>query len=375
MTPQIRKILNAHQVKFKEINSVPHNINSEDLAQDYSLLQSQIQMSPKYLMVILSGDAPAPGGEMKYFTQEQAQKFADYVARVAQANGQFIMVTNGPRTGKYDPVTKRVVNEHKEEEGIDEVSKAFCDRLAEVLPKGKKGFQFFDFKFLNNGKVQSSYKGLLHLIKITNDSVVYIPGESTSMISEAINNLPRDKVVIFETESMNENHKKHVQEVYKEGIGLVHYNDNHYMTEQRKRGSYNKPIVRDADKVAEFIISNYFEINKLKIGVLASTILAAYFAPLPTAFAAAGIIAANVNTPAKQIVGCILAFAGTSVLHSPKLGLTFIASNAIFNIAKNSIMVVKPLADSISNDIFTYTNNLQNYNPFARGDYNIGHAL
>ncbi|MEC7529634.1 MAG: hypothetical protein VX807_09510, partial [Pseudomonadota bacterium] len=43
------------------------------------------------------------------------------------------------------------------------------------------------------------------------DSIIYIPGESTSMISEALSVIPAEKIYIYDTDSMSEAHHKHVK--------------------------------------------------------------------------------------------------------------------------------------------------------------------
>nr|MBP9692476.1 hypothetical protein [Alphaproteobacteria bacterium] len=55
----------------------------------------------------------------------------------------------------------------------------------------------------------NSFELVVGALRATN-GIILIPGDSTSMISEAIDMLPLGKVIVYETHAMNEIHKAHI---------------------------------------------------------------------------------------------------------------------------------------------------------------------
>jgi len=341
LKPGMKEHFKTLGVKLKETVGVPHNTFSEDLKAEYSEAQNKITPAGAYLLVVLPGDAELPDvkdksekDKFKYFTVKEAENLADYIAQTAAKDKQFVIVTNGHRTGRRDPNTGREVNKHNANETMDPVSIAFCNRLEERLPAQKQGYQFFDFKNLDNGRIESYYKALLHLIKITQNSVVHIPGESTSRISEVVDNLPADKIIAFENGAMNENHKKHVEQIYQSGISVLHYEAGQYSLDPSKSILQRFISTRDADRVANSIITNYFQ-KEFMFGALATALVSAYFAPIYTLSASFGIFAANAYGTSNLIHPVVLA--STVALGLYFSSSAFITSSLITYAAKANL--------------------------------------
>jgi hypothetical protein len=199
----------SHQtVKIIQTVGVPHNVTEEIIRNTYEKDReafSWISSQPKVAMLILGGDAPAPSGEMRLYTAEDARKTAQYIGNLCKTEGRSLMVFNGPRTGQHD----QTGSAHKKldwghaDERLDPITQAFADEVAQILlPTQVKIYHYVPGS--------ASYKGALRVLKNTEDAVCFLPGESTSMISEINDALPR-KTKIIENSAMNEIHAAHVK--------------------------------------------------------------------------------------------------------------------------------------------------------------------
>lgn len=192
--------------KDKLINTtgVAHNRSSKDAQQAYGLGKGSLP-SPcaSYLAVYLGGDAPTPQKVTKLFTEAEAQKLADYVAK--NAGNSCILVLNGPRTGKHDARLQEIKTAHRDGK-LDHVTAAFKEKLeSQVAPEKVKIYNFQFGQDLGYNTFDLVLGALLE-----NDGKILAPGESTSVISEAIDVLPAGKVTIYTNGAMNEIHEKHV---------------------------------------------------------------------------------------------------------------------------------------------------------------------
>ena len=184
---------------------VAHNLTREELA--YEATQLGLPADKDYMAVILGGDAEAPDRTMRYYTVEAAQALGAHLAAEARTHLCHLLILNGPRTGKHNPQTG-AINEDAHKGSVDPVTQAFVDTLrSKGLQEGS--FTLFDFQF----GVPSAYKAVLGTIARQEDSMIFVPGESTSMISECIDTLP-GKVTIFTHEAMSEVHHAHVESEY-----------------------------------------------------------------------------------------------------------------------------------------------------------------
>ncbi|MDP5012686.1 MAG: hypothetical protein NWQ29_03175, partial [Alphaproteobacteria bacterium] len=110
-----------------------------------------------------------------------------------------------------------IKNIHRDER-IDAVTIAFIETLKKKgVPENR--IKLYDFKF---GK-KSFYIPLLSAAFVYN-TPVWVPGESSSMICEAISVISPNNLIIYDNQAMNETHKKHVDSVYKQGRARYYSN-------------------------------------------------------------------------------------------------------------------------------------------------------
>ncbi len=190
--------------KLIETVGIPHNLTRTDLESDYLAWKDKLAVTnKKKLVVILGGDAPNPEGKQLLYTTKEARHLAEYVVSLATKNDYYIYITNGPRTGRFNADTKKENKiAHRADIDItiptDEVSTAFTQKLT---AKGVM-YHFIDFRYNS----PSSFKALLKIA----DKVI-LPGESTSMISEASDFV--DDITVYLTNSMNVNHFLSVEQI------------------------------------------------------------------------------------------------------------------------------------------------------------------
>lgn len=148
-------------------------------------------------------------------TAEEAKVLGKLLGAQVLRAGAFLLATNGPRTGQNDSRTGQKLLTHRTKDPetgallsykMDEVSQAFLEGLKEAGLQEGKHFVFSDFQF----GIPSDFKPFLGAALSKEGSQVFLPGESTSMISEGYDNLPADTVTLVTNHDMNETHRKHV---------------------------------------------------------------------------------------------------------------------------------------------------------------------
>jgi len=195
----------ASEWKDKLINTtgVAHNRTEEDAHKAYALGKDTLPSCPSYYAVYLGGDAPTPQKEMKRFTEADAKNLADYAAQ--EAGESCILVLNGPRTGKHDANLQEIKTAHRDGQ-LDHVTAAFKEQLESRIDPKK--VHVIDFQFGQNLPYNTFDLVLGALIE--NKGEILVPGESTSVISEAIDVLPAGMVTIYDNSATNEVHEKHI---------------------------------------------------------------------------------------------------------------------------------------------------------------------
>ena len=171
---------------------------------------------------MLGGDSINKNGGIQYFTKKQAKILAYEVLTLQKKNPSFLLITNGPRTGKYNEKTDKKTTAHSKSKihktcDIDEISKTFLNELRKNELQNKKNWLFFNFCF----KEKSLYKALLGSLifyskKNKSKSNLILPAESISMLSEAssiFSKFQDIKVMSYETSAMNPEHKAFLDEL------------------------------------------------------------------------------------------------------------------------------------------------------------------
>ncbi|MBS0272014.1 MAG: hypothetical protein JSR85_05140 [Proteobacteria bacterium] len=191
--------------KLIETTGVSHNRQANIVTQVYNKWEKQElpQNCSKYLGVILGGDAPTLTKDIQLFTEQDAVKLATFTAKMV-ANA-CVLVLNGPRTGKHDANKQEIKTVHRQ---------GYSDRITELFQKeliaqGIKNMKVFDFQH-DTKMPYNSFDLVIGAVK-AKDGTIIVPGESTSMISEAIDTLPAKSVLIYEDSAMNEAHRAHVE--------------------------------------------------------------------------------------------------------------------------------------------------------------------
>lgn len=228
---------------------VSHNREISIIEDIYNKNKSKIPQNDSYLGVILGGDAPKPNHEILLFTESDARKLASSVA--ATIGTRHILIINGPRTGKYNPTPllnnsyEEIKSAHRDGK-IDFVTHSFVDEL-EKNGLTRKQFTLFDFQF--SPVPNQDMNLLLGAIRATHSSVL-VPGESTSAVSECIDVLEPDSVIVYQNSAMNPTHHKHIEsELEASRIKLLTtgYSDLGPLLEKTKE---SKKQVKDVEKTS-----------------------------------------------------------------------------------------------------------------------------
>ena len=207
---------------------VPHDVTPDAVMQAYAVNTLGIPDKAPYYVVMLGGDAPDSTGKQHYYTAEEASALGHYVAQIATSLNAFVLATNGPRTGKFNPEDGLERQTHcnagakgrTEDDPLDEVSSAFLDALRSHLSDDQYFWQ--DFRFLAHG-VDSAWRSFLGAACTKLNSQLLVPGESTSMIDEARSVMPRGadgqpSITMFSTQSSNQTHEAHVRSIVDAGF-------------------------------------------------------------------------------------------------------------------------------------------------------------
>ncbi len=221
--------------KEEIINNIPNvsktltvpnsNPSLQELKESFAKWEKHplVSVDKKYITVLLPGDAPDPSNKMQYFTKESALKLFQHLHKIwlNDSTKRTVILQNGPRTGKYDPVTGKVVCSHEyktgepEENAIDKISSYFSSlRVQEKIPYFFKNFSFE----LNTGQriKHSDFEPILYLTYKTK-SIFIFPGESISLIGQLPLYLDPENVIAFYSSSMNQEHKLALEEAFKRG--------------------------------------------------------------------------------------------------------------------------------------------------------------
>ena len=205
VTKQFDALVMSSQTKLITTVGVAHNLRKSDIESAY---EKQVLAMPgttadKYALVIMGGDAQNTDGSWNYFTQNDATKLAKIVQKSIDKD-TYLFVLNGPRTGKHNPDTGMEDKDAHRAEKLDPVTQSFMDHF-----KGKERFQVFDFQYGKTGMYRPLLGKMLHAA----NSQIFVPGESTSMISEIVDSVgsnDRHQIFAYEHAAMNRVHKSHI---------------------------------------------------------------------------------------------------------------------------------------------------------------------
>lgn len=215
VTEEIRQALTSPNTTLISLRGVPHNISLPSVEKAYQAHKDLIPAAKKYMGIILGGDAETAEHKLLYYTPEEAVQIASYIVLQVK-NKAHLLILNGPRTGKHDPSTGKVIQTSHRDGGVDQVTAAFVQELQNRGLTQGQDFTLFDFQFPKPGEEKPSvYPVVLGALSATNSSI-YVAGESTSMVSETADCLP-GRVTVFKHGAMNPTHEAHCQSEYQKG--------------------------------------------------------------------------------------------------------------------------------------------------------------
>lgn len=199
---------------------VAHNIRTKDVESEYELGKNALPSARCYVGIMLGGDATLTGGAKQYFSQEDACTLAKHVVPLSRVKQCHMLITNGPRTGLYDPKTGEKTNAHSDKT-LDSVTQAFVEAVEKEGCVVNRDFAIFPYI---NGK-PSAYKTILGAVNHSDESIFLVPGDSTSMVSEVISYLKNIKIYAYRNSAMNESHHSHIDRERHRGA-LLELGDN-----------------------------------------------------------------------------------------------------------------------------------------------------
>ncbi len=221
VTPEILETIQGSYTTVIQTPGVSHNLSPVDIQKAYHEQKATLPDAKKYLGIILGGDAETPDKTILYYTPKEAQQMAEYIApQVTRVIGErpHLLILNGPRTGKHDQATGKVIETSHRDGKIDAVTTSFTATLMKQGLVEGKDFTLLDFQFGKPG----AYPFVLGALYGTKSSI-FVAGESTSMVSETADCLP-GLVTVYTHGAMNGNHRKHCESEY--GAGRVHILEN-----------------------------------------------------------------------------------------------------------------------------------------------------
>lgn len=216
-----------NQLDVIKLPGVPHNTTHNKIINAYK--KSTIKIHSSFTLVILGGDATDKYGNIKYFSKADVQKLSYWLEKSNLPSP--IIVINGPRTGKHDPLTAQVVHPHNYSKEIDSITQYFIDSLKQLGLQT----QLFNFGF---DSTPSAYYPLLGAVYSNPGSIILVPGESVSMISEIIDLFPKNNFIIYTNSSMNTEHYKFIKDLEAYGIMQLKERSGHYHLQQHQQNTY-----------------------------------------------------------------------------------------------------------------------------------------
>lgn len=208
------------QCTLVRTDGVAHNVDDATLVEALETFKQPLPSLDfiNCIGIIIAGDAPAADKTIQCFDQTDALKQAKLIAQFIKKNVMdlehtALMITNGPRTGKHDPITKKPLVPDPHRSGIsDVVSDTFVNELKQQFP-GK--VIFYDFQF---GQT-SAYQPMMHRVCQAEMALWFVPAESSSMVTESSllseKNIP---VIVYTPASANENHITLVADAKQNGL-------------------------------------------------------------------------------------------------------------------------------------------------------------
>lgn len=243
-------------------SGVAHCINDNTVDEAHANFERKLpphSQFPKQVGIILAGDAPEPNGQMKYFTEDNAKDQAALIATYLITNEYHqidtaIMITNGPRTGKYSSDTGSIRNPEPHHNNLtDPVSEAFIETFRKMVVHSE--IFFYDFQFDR----PSAYKPMIKQVAESRTGLWIVPSESTSMVTESSYLLEKGQsVVIYHPSSENSVHLAHFTDILTHGFALdIHDNESFKLPQTPMKSAATQISEAFCTQLGKGIISNH----------------------------------------------------------------------------------------------------------------------
>jgi hypothetical protein len=204
VTPEIVSSLESPNTTLVQTSGVPHNLSPKLIKEAYLKNKDNFPRAENYIGIILGGDAETPDKKLLYYTKAEAQQMAEYIVPMVTEKKAHLLILNGPRTGKHDPATGKVIETSHRDGTVDAITTAFVETLKKQGLTQDMDFTVLDFQY----EKPSAYPVVLGALYATN-SPIFVAGESVSMVSESADCLPIGHVTAYTNKAMNESHKKY----------------------------------------------------------------------------------------------------------------------------------------------------------------------
>jgi hypothetical protein len=236
LTPEQQTWL-ASRTSILLTDGVSHDLSfmtiDKDVQQFNVLHPNAITIEPNetYVGIMIGGDVPATKTSgAAFYTPDEAEKSANaIVAHLQKQVGDkpcSVIITNGPRTGKYNPATGQeyVPSTHIATSDTDDpTSHAFIEGFLAALEAHKMTSQVnLSLNHFRSGEI-SAYKPMLHtLIQATTQkqpALLYTATDSSSMIAEStIASAQGVQVYTYHTSSTAPSSDTLVKRYYEQGL-------------------------------------------------------------------------------------------------------------------------------------------------------------
>lgn len=236
---------------------VPHNRTKEAAESAYQEFMPDLPKAKSYIAILLGGDAPDEKSKQRLFTANFAQELAHYIVKEAHRRQAHVFILNGPRTGSRYPLEPHNIIPTAHKDGKpDYVTQTFVTTLKD---KVKAGITLYDFQQNTPGQMDR----VLGIIKLAgNKNVFFVPGDSTSSVSETIDVVGPMKVIAYWNTAMNTTHQAHIDSEYNAGR-LAYLNEFFIMNPIIKND--NSQSSSAAEQVANTLIKDWAPfLNKQK---------------------------------------------------------------------------------------------------------------
>ncbi len=170
-------------------SGVPHTLTKDavkDALADYSnarflsvMNKLRMKAMPGIDIAIMGGDFETRNGTVVTYDDKHAYMEGYNIAARHKQSGRVLLATNGPRTGKSS-----IENAHRGNTELDEASRSYKYALEANGLTSTQDFEFFDFRFKDEGGVDSVLRPALALLD--DQSTIYCEGMSITMAYEIL---------------------------------------------------------------------------------------------------------------------------------------------------------------------------------------------